>query len=409
MAYFEEEEYKKRVENLTIEENKKNRQLREIEDKIKYRDGERISLENNLKERDQILGDLNQKAKELYELDQSIGIKAQKLSRINIELMELEKKNSVLNKDVQTIENIRNDLKIKLDTEKETAVQMEEQNKKLRELVPLLEKRKAEIEESNSELENRFSKMFQKFSKELNEINKKRSVLEQIVLKKEKDIDEHDQSLFEKISALEESERVLDMRKAELETLENLVKNTGQQKEMLNQQLEKIIDELNDRKNFNNDIRFETELLQKKRNNLDQEMKELFSTMVNSYDKSSKRRILLQNEMQNYDEQLQAVKEQVSGAMKELIEIQNSIGNFKIQQENQKADVNKMASIKKKLQDEISKHQIVLQRYQKLRDKFKIDQSVSKSKQAAGPYPGASANVNQHDTEMKKNPAIYKI
>ncbi|MCK7528719.1 MAG: hypothetical protein MZV64_69755 [Ignavibacteriales bacterium] len=56
-----------------------------------------------------------------------------------------------------------------------------------------------EIEKGNFELENRFTKMFQRFNTEMNEITKKRTVLEQIISKKEKEIEEKDQILFEKV------------------------------------------------------------------------------------------------------------------------------------------------------------------------------------------------------------------
>ena len=136
-------------------------------------------------------------------------------------------------------------------------------------------------------------------------------------------------------------------------------------------------------------------------------MKELFNNMLNGYNKSDERRKKLEKEMNEYDKQLQDVRDQVSESMKELMDLQTSIGNIKMEQENQKNEINKLISIKKKLQDEISKHQIILQRYQKIRERLKVDQTVEKGGQAAGPYPGSGMSAKNIDD--KQNPPIYNI
>ena len=241
------------------------------------------------------------------------------------------------------------------------------------------------------------------------EINEKKTSLEQNVIKKEKDLEERNQALYEKIAALEESENVLKARKAELENVEKLVWNINQQKELIQNELQKLLTEAKERKSFNSDIRFETELLQKKRESLDNEMRELFTTMVNGYNKSEERRKKIIGELAEYENQLQQVKERVSDSMNELVDIQGAITNFKHEQEMHKSEISKLVSIKKKLQDEIAKHQIILQRFQKIRDKLKIEQTVTKSKQPAGPYPGSSSGTITRNLDERSNPPIYKI
>jgi chromosome segregation ATPase len=265
------------------------------------------------------------------------------------------------------------------------------------------------MEKSNAELETRFSKMFERFSREMAEINKKKGLLEQVILKKEQDIEERDQALYEKIAALEESENVLKTRKSELENMEKLVWNINQQRDLIQNELQKLLVEAKERKSFNSDIRFETELLQKKREGLDKEMRELFAAMVSGYNKSEERRKRLIEEIGEYESQLQQIKEKTADAMNEFEELQNSVTGIKQEQELHKGEISKLVSIKKKLQEEIAKHQILLQRFQKIRDRLKIDQVVTKNKQVAGPYPGSSSGVITRNPDEKSNPPIYKI
>jgi DNA repair exonuclease SbcCD ATPase subunit len=323
--------------------------------------------------------------------------------------MEVENRNEELKEEVRSFEKIKEEVQDKLESEKNNIEKISEEYKKLNDLVPLLEKRKEEVEQSNAELEDRFAKMFEKFSKDMSEINEKRGALEQIVIKKEKDIEERDQALIEKIAALEENENVLKSRKSELEQVEKLVWNVNQQKELMQNELQKLMIEAKERKTFNSDIRFETDLLHKKRDTLDKEMRELFTAMVNGYDKSEERRKKIVSEIGDYENQLQQIKERVSDATNELVDVQNAITNFRHEEEIYKTEISKFVSIKKKLQDEIAKHQIILQRFQKIRDKLKIDQVFTKSKQPAGPYPGSSSSTITRNVDEKSNTPIYKI
>ncbi len=417
----EEKSLSDKINDLSSKESTKINSVREIDsvlaekEEIKHSlEDEHVSLMNDIngkrtvllqtkEEFDKLSRELKIQSKELFDIEQTLSIKAQKLSNINFELSTYEKKYGTLKTEITELEKSRNDLKLKVQTDKEEYAKITEQNKKLIELVPLLEKRKEEIEQGNAELEERFTIMFQKFNHELNQINRKRSILEQIVLRKEKDVDEKDQMLFEKIAALEESERVLNMRQVEIESFENQISGLKEQKLILNNELIKIDEDTLDRKNYFSDIRLETELLLNKKTTIEKNLQELLNFMNDSYGKSKERNTKFEKELSYYEEQLQSYRTKISDSLKELDEINIAVGSLKIEREDYKGNIEKLSTLKKKLQEEILKHQVILQRYQKMREKLKLEQATGKTFDDFPPK-GKSGQLKE-----MKSPQIYKI
>jgi len=410
-----------RIGKLNSEENSKINKVREIDSIL----SEKVELKNSLdQEHLMLMNDLNEKRrlltlaqteynklfeeskirkKELFDTEQTLSIKAQKLSNINIELMDYDKKCNSLKNDITELESFRNDLLRNIQKDKEAAEIFADQNRKLTELVPLLEKRKQEIEQGNIELEGRFTIMFQKFNHELNQINRKRSVLEQIVLKKEKDVEEKDQLLFEKIAALEESERVLNMRQVELESLEKQIAGLSEHKEIFKTDLIKMEQEALDRKNYHDDIRLETELLLKKKTTLEKNLQELLMFMNESYERTKGRNSKFENELNYYEDQIQVYRTRIADSLKELDDIKAAVGSLKIEREEYRSNISRLSALKKKMHEELTKHQTILQRYQKMREKLKIEQTSGKSFEDVPP----KGKIGQ--PKEVKNPQIYKI
>ena len=386
-----------RIGKLQSEENSKINNVREIDSVL----SEKNELKNSLdQEHLMLMNDLNEKRrllthsqteynklfentkirkKELFDTEQTLSIKAQKLSNVNIELMGYDKKYSSLKNEITELETLRNDLLRNLQKDKEAAERFADQNRKLTELVPLLEKRKQEIEQGNADLEGRFTIMFQKFNHELNQINRKRSILEQIVLKKEKDVDEKDQLLFEKIAALEESERVLNMRQVELESLEKQIAGLSEHKEIFRTDLIKMEQEALERKNYQSDIRLETELLLKKKITVEKNLQELLMFMNESFERTKGRNSKFENELGYYEDQIQVYRIKIADSLKELNDIKAAVGSLKIEQEEYRSNISRLSTLKKKLHEELTKHQTILQRYQKMREKLQIEQTTGKS------------------------------
>ncbi len=146
--------------------------------------------------------------------------------------------------------------------------------------------------------------MFQKFNSEMNEITKRRSVIDQIVLKKEKDIEEKDQILFEKINAIEESDRLLNMRQAEIDAFEQLLKTFNEKKEQLRNEMLKLDEQIVEKKNSNDDMKLEAELILKKRTTVEQSLQELVSSMNQKFVEAKEKRSKIEKDVKVYEEKV---------------------------------------------------------------------------------------------------------
>jgi chromosome segregation ATPase len=400
----------KRIDELTEEEKSKSefaRELREFDKELTEKHTLLDEAENNYRK---LSEEASFKEKEIYAINQSLSIKANKLSKINLDLLNMEKKYGELKNEIKRYEILKTELHQKFTEEKNASDRFTEQSAKLREIVPLLEKRKKEIEQGNAQLEIRFTEMFQKFNKELSEVTKKRNILEQIILKKEKDIDERDIVLFEKISALEESEKILNARQVEIESFEKQINILMDQKEGLQIDLQKVDEDAVERKNYNDDMRMEMELLMKKRSSLEKGIQELLRMTSDSFSKAGARKLKLDDELREYEEKVITYREKINSSMKELAQLQASIGSIKVEHEEHKGTISKLVSMKKRLHEEILKQQAALQKFQKVREKMKIEQTISKNSQSAGPYMGdKSAPSKGSIGPEQKNAHIYKL
>ncbi len=398
-----------RLEMLLDEEKEKSGVIKELEEFKLEMESKRGLIEEMEEKYKKLSEDSRFKEKELYAIDQSLSIKSTRLSKLNLEILTLSKKSEELQEETKKYEELKNDIQQKFSQEREIIEKLSGQKVKLHELVPLLEKRKKEIEQSNFELEERFTKMFQKFNSEMNEINKKRNVLEQIVLKKEKDIDEKDMMLYEKIAALEESEKILNMRQTEAESLSEIVKKIEAQRENAKTELLKLDEELLEKKNLNSDLRVESELLLKKKTLLEKSLQELLNIFKDSYAKMEEKKNKQYNEMKEYEEKLLDYREQIKETMKELEHLQISIGAIKVEHEEFRGSISKMVNMKKRLYEEILKQQSALQKYQKVREKLKVEQSLENNKKMGGPYQGEESRVGEAKGIDQKKANIFKL
>jgi chromosome segregation ATPase len=403
----------KRIGELTEEEMSRSefaRELRQFDKELSEKHKLLDEAEQNYRK---VSEEASFKEKEIYAINQTLSIKANRLSKINLDLLNMEKKYGELKNEIKRYEILKTELHQKFTEEKLAADRFTEQAAKLREIVPLLEKRKKEIEQSNAQLEIRFTEMFQKFNKELSEVTKKRNILEQIILKKEKDIDERDIVLFEKISALEESEKFLNTRQAEIESFEKQIILLRDQKEGLQTDLQKIDEDATGRKNYNDDMRLEMELLMKKRGSMEKGIQELLRLTSDSFSKAGARKLKLDDELREYEEKILVYREKINDSMRELSQLQVSIGSIKVEHEEHKGTISKLVSMKKRLHEEILKQQAALQKFQKVREKLKIEQAVSKNSQpaqTAGPYSSDKSAPAKNNVETgQKNAQIYKL
>ena len=367
-------------ESLNLEEN-----IITQNDKL----NETLEVNKNLEEKK------SQSQKRIYEIDQSLKIKAKKLSSFNTEILHQEQNFEKIKSEIDRLQTEKEKLEADFTEKNNSLRNYDIKIEKIKELCSLLEIRRGEIEKGNLTLENRFTNMFQKFNSELNKINQKRNLLEKIVLAKEKEIENNDQDLFEKIASLEESERVLNMRQIEADSLEKYIKTLQEKKDYLSNEINIITNNYEKQKKQKEILNNEIQILVNNKNKIDCDIQNLIDVMVSSYNRSDERKKEIEKDVKLYDEQLDTYKERINESMNELLEIQSSVSGLKLEHEELRANTSKLIRSKKKLHEDILKYQNVVQRYQNIKEKLKIEKALAKNKIIPGPY-----QVNENTSKL---------
>ena len=155
-----------------------------------------------------------------------------------------------------------------------------------------------------------------------------------------------------------------------------------------------------EKKNNNDEIKLESELIVKKKISIEQSLQELINSMNQKYIEAKDKRNHVEREVRTYEEKAEDLNRKISDSMDELVELQSSISMIKVEHEEHRGNIVKLAAMKKKLQEEIAKSQRVLQRYQKIREKLKIEQTILKNRQDS-----IARKINLDDiTDIAENP-----
>ncbi len=400
---------KTNLEQLKSTEDLKTEWIVEINETLSEKEIKLTSLDEELDNKSKQLNDFTQKLNglseqfktkenELQEREHNLELKTNLLNKISDDYSEIEDKATRLQAEAHNFEIRKDEAHKKLVKEIAEYNNLKEENKKLKEIIPLLEQRKIEIKQSNESLELRFSDMLQKLNKSMNEMNKKRSVLEQIILKKEKDLEEKDQLLIEKVTALEESERILNMRHEEIDSFEVLIKTINEQKELVKNDLLKLDDKTTDQRNLIGDLQLEIEMLQKKKLTIGNNLQDILYSMNNRLRKNSDNTVKLNSEIKEYENRLTELNKSIKESVSELVELQTSISNIKVEHEEHRGEIIKLVTMKKKIEHDISKHQSVLQKYQKISEKIKFERAMMQKMSS----PESESNALFDDTKTNK-------
>jgi len=407
----EENELKEKVDILNHTEQLKKELISELNDKLSTSEIEFAALEKDydlkisrleettIKLR-KTTGESAYKQKELLTLAQVVDDKTKTLKNLTAEITFSEEKIKSLKNEIANIENSKIETEQKYKSEKEIISALKKDYNKLKEYMPILERRKQEMKDGNRMLESRFKNMFQMYNKELNESNKKKNVLDQIIVKKEKDINERDQVLFEKVAALTETERVLKLRQVEINSFEDLLSVINEQTELLKNDLIKLDDKAAAKKNTNRELDLNAEMLKEKINEFEKGLYALLENSNKRYLKEQEKRTKLEGEVKEYEHRLTDLNNKIKESMNELVELQESLGRIKIEHEEHRSDISKLVPMKKKMQEEIDKNQLLFEKYTKIKEKLKAEREAIKKRKG---YPSDREFAPARNSENFQN------
>jgi chromosome segregation ATPase len=252
--------------------------------------------------------------------------------------------------------------------------------KELKETTSILAQLKKDIEKGSGHSAKRFTGVLQYYSKMINEMYNRKVGLEKVLIQKEKDVINMDSLIEERESVIKEMENVLYIRQHRLNLFEDLTRAITEQRNFLESGTH-LLEEIDaDNLMRQEKLIFNSELPHGKLLEFENALKEL----INNSDKYSSdlisNRVSLEKELIENKRRLNDLNQNIRNSTNELLDLQNSIDKIKIEHEEHRLAINKLAALKKKLENEISKYQILIDKYSKFKEMIRQEQEIIKMK-----------------------------
>jgi chromosome segregation ATPase len=381
------------INQLKMTEELKRELIAKLKDDLSAKEIEFAALENDFNVKSNQLKELSIKNQELAEeieyknntlskIDASMIDKKDQFDRFEKITSELQERIEQLNNEITTREILKTETENKISSGKAVLSKLRENQETLKKNILALEAKQKEIQGSNKLFENRFVKLFEKYRKDVNELNTKRNVLEQMLNKKVKDIEEKDNTLLEKTTLLDETEKVLLLRQKEIDSFEDLLKIINDQKEFLKGDLQDLDSKAAEKKLENQELKVESDILRSKISEFEKNLHDLLNNTDERLQKSREKREKLDGEIREYEIRLKDLNNDIKDSMNELVDLQSAVGKIKVEHEEHRLEINKLASLRNKLFDEINKSRVILDKYKKIRERIRGEQeSIIKRKE----------------------------
>ena len=114
--------------------------------------------------------------------------------------------------------------------------------------------------------------------------------------------------------------------------------------------------------------------------NLRKDCMHLLENSKKRFLKGSEKRVVLEKEIKEYEHRLTDLNYKIKESMNELVGLQESLGRIKIEHEEHRSDISKLVSMKKKMQEEIDKNQLLFEKYAKIKEKLKAEREAMKKR-----------------------------
>jgi len=384
-------ESKESLEQLVQTQSLKKELIFELDIKIAAKEAQLYSLTENYKakteslnilhrENEQLLGELHAKSEKLKQLNESIDISTARLTDLDYSLSVLDEELNTLTDEVKKKRAANAEIETQINDKIKTKVELEAVLKELRETTSILAKLKEDIEKGSGHSAKRFTGVLQYYSQMINEMYKKKVDIEKVIDQKEKDSNDMDSLIEEKESVLKEMENALYIRQQRLNLFEDLTHAITEQRKFLESggRILENVDSNNLEQQKN--LILNSELPHGKLLEFENALKELLSNSDSYSVELILNRASLEKDLIDNKIRLNDLNQNIRNSTTELEDLKNSIDKIKVEHEEHRLAINKLAALKKKLEDDINKYQIVIDKYSKFKEMIRQEQEMIKMK-----------------------------
>ena len=403
----EESGIRESMEQLSQKESAKKELISELENKISIKKSQLESLTEDLKTKatllnkasdknEQLLKELQFRRAKLSRLDELVEVATARLTDLDYSLNTLEDEYHNLNKEVRKTKSTKNEIENKLKEEINEKKELDGYLKELRETTTILAQLKNDIEQGSGMSAKRFSGVLKYYSTYISEMYKQKVQLEKILAKKEKDVNDLDRILEEKQSALYELDKSLFIDQDTTELFRELIIKIQKQWEQI-----KNITSFSEDKGFSQIIQNKESLTEKdltigKLNEFENTLKEIIQKSESFFNKYDEKRPVFENEKNEYGQRLNELNKSIRDSVNELSNLHNSINKIKEEHEEHRQGINKLVGMKKRLEEEIGKYEVMIDKYEKIKEKIMREQDLIKDKRGIKEQADQVAKQDEH-------------
>jgi len=329
----------------------------------------KTELFNELQEDNKQVADELQKRKiELVSLNDSIETSTDRLTDLDYSLNILDNEFEKISKEISDRMTLKENLDAEIVDKTNQKLELEDVLKELKETTTILARLKNDIEKGSGESAKRFTGVLQYYSTMINDIYKKKKDAEKVLNKKEKE-------LHDKERSIKEIENALVIRHSKIKLFEDLTREITNQRKMI------------EARSLSGSELNETDMLIIKKDIAQKKLLEyenVLTELINASDKFSGHligsKISLEKEISENKKRLNEFNQNIRQSTGELSELKNSITKIKIEHEEHRVSINKLTSIKTRLEDHIDKHKQVIEKYINIKEKIRQEQELIKKK-----------------------------
>jgi len=386
-----ETEIKESLENLARAESSKNELIFEMDIKIGAKEAQLFSLTEDCKakteslnilnlENQQLLEELHSKSERLKRLNESIEISTVRITDLDYSLSILDEELHTLTNEVENKRSVKAEIESQISDKMTTKVELEEVLKDLRETTSILAQLKKDIERGSGHSAKRFTGVLQYYSTMINEMYKRKVDLEKVIVQKEKDVSDKDCLIEERQSVLNEMQNDLYIRQHRVNLFEDLARAITKQRIFLESSTHILEKPNSNHIEQQEKMILNSELPHGKLLEFENALKELLNNSDKYSSDITSNRVSIEKELIENKRGLNDLNQNIRNSTNELLDLRNSIDKIKIEHEEHRLAINKLAALKKKLENEITKHQIVIEKYAKFKEMIRQEQELIKMK-----------------------------
>ena len=370
-------------------------QLATLTEELKAKTGSNNELQSENKE---LLEQIKSGKEELAKLNESIEIDTIRLTDLDYSLNILDNELDKLKEEIKEKKDIKKKIEEQIKIITDEKVDLEDILKELKETTTIIAQLKHDIERGSGQSAKRFTGILQYYSTMINDFYKRKSDAEETLAQKEKELEEKQRLIDDRQSAISEMENILYVRYNRAGIIKELTNAIAEQRKLLEKgSFIPIESELNDESVLSKNISY------KKLIDFENALKEILSGSDKYALDLINKRFSFEKEIFSSKSRLSELNRDIKHSTNELSELKNSIDKIKIEHEDHRVSINKLATVKTKLDEQINSYKKIIDKYAMIKEKIREEQELIKKKRdLAEQINSSTQTADSHNTRWIK-------